>query len=70
MKMCKMNEFICLTYNIKLHRSCWKTTKAVEPSFLDIFKDIIRIFRPIKRKPFRVLYEDGLLSNGWLTKTN
>lgn len=57
-------------FNIKLHRSCWKTTKAVEPSFLDILKDIIRIFHPIKRKPFRVLYEDGLLSNGWLNKTN
>lgn len=54
--------------DIKLHRSCWKTTKAVKPTFLDILKDIIRIFRPVARKPFRVLYEDGLLSNGWLKK--
>jgi pyruvate-formate lyase-activating enzyme len=52
--------------DIKLHRSCWKTTKAVKPTLRDILKDIIRIFRPLARKPFRVLYEDGLLSNGWL----
>lgn len=54
--------------HIKLHRSCWKTTKAVKPTFLDILKDVIRIFRPVARKPFRVLYEDGLLTNGWLKK--
>lgn len=52
--------------DIKLHRSCWKTTNAIKPTLRDILKDIIRIFRPLSRKPFRVLYEDGLLSNGWL----
>lgn len=51
--------------NIKLHRSCWKTTKAIKPTFRDILKDIIRIFFPPARKPFRVLYEDAKLCNGW-----
>jgi pyruvate-formate lyase-activating enzyme len=62
------NRRVWQGFDIKLHRSCWKTTKAVKPTFLDILKDIIRIFRPVARKPFRVLYEDGLLSNGWLKK--
>lgn len=54
--------------NIKLHRSCWKTTKAINPTIRDIIKDIGRILFSVKRKPFRVLYEDGLLSFGWLKK--
>lgn len=54
------------TLNIKLHRSCWKTTKAIKPTFRDILKDIIRIFFPPARKPFCVLYEDAKLCNGWI----
>lgn len=52
---------------IMLHRSCCWSQSAIEPTWFDGLKDIIKYlkYRLFGHKRFNVLYENGELSWGW-----
>lgn len=52
---------------IMLHRSCCWSQPSIPMSWWDGLKDILKFirFRTVGRKYFRVVYENGEVSNGW-----
>lgn len=55
--------------NIMLKRSCFKVEEQCKASILDLLKSITTLFYKKKNK-FMVLYENGLLTNGWINGRN
>lgn len=57
---------------IVLHRSCCWSQPAIEPTWFDVIKDIIKYFkyRIFGHKRFNVLYENGEISWGWRSEDN
>ena len=63
-----INIFDCGDMRVTLKESCFVTEQSQSASFADLIKVIIKKFKKTKPTYNNVLYEDGTLAQGWMTR--